>query len=121
MTRVSNRFKEQFLEVRPLESIVGFKAAEEAYNLLDEQDQIIIDLLCNGWTYVEIGSIFGAGQSWVSTKVGRMRFKLADSTLRLTLEVRREFRDDMERQRSTSSPNGRIAELDETMMDNIAQ
>lgn len=77
----------------PLQSILGFDAAEELYDLLDLREQIIIDLKIAGWSQHEIGETLGLSQGWVSILFRRSRYKLANSKLLHTLEIRQHFKD----------------------------
>lgn len=73
----------------PLESLVGLKNAEEVYEQLSFQEQLLIDLLAAGWSQVWIGRyVFGINQSSVSSRLRRIRFKLANTKLKLVLEAR---------------------------------
>jgi len=74
--------------ITPLESAVGFLVAEETYDLLTLREQLIVDLLCAGWTHAEIGTVFDVSQPSISSSVRRLRFKLADGKLRLILDAR---------------------------------
>jgi DNA-binding NarL/FixJ family response regulator len=74
--------------ITPLEAAVGFLVAEETYDLLTIREQLIVDLLCAGWTHAEIGSVFDVSQPSISSSVRRLRFKLADGKLRMILDAR---------------------------------
>jgi DNA-binding NarL/FixJ family response regulator len=84
---------DMFKTITPLEQAVGFLVAEETYDLLTLREQLIVDLLCAGWTHAEIGSVFDVSQPSISSSVRRLRFKLADGKLRLILEARMALRD----------------------------
>jgi predicted XRE-type DNA-binding protein len=77
----------------PLQLILGFDAAEELYDALDLREQLIIDLKIAGWSQHEIGEALGLSQGWVSILFRRSRFKLANSKLLHTLEIRQHFKD----------------------------
>lgn len=77
----------------PLQKVLGFEAAEETYDLLDLREQLIIDLKIAGWSQDEIGNALGLSQGWVSIIFRRIRFKLADSNLRKTLEIRAYYKE----------------------------
>lgn len=79
---------DMFKTITPLESAVGFLVAEETYDLLTIREQLIVDLLCAGWTHAEIGSVFDVSQPSISSSVRRLRFKLADGKLRMILDAR---------------------------------
>jgi len=74
--------------ITPLEAAVGFQVAEETYDLLTLREQLIVDLLCAGWTHAEIGTVFSVSQPSISSSVRRLRFKLADGKLKLVLDAR---------------------------------
>lgn len=77
----------------PLQKVLGFDAAEETYDLLDFREQLIVDLRIAGWSQQEIGDVLGLSQGWISIIFRRIRFKLADSNLRQTLEIRQHYRE----------------------------
>lgn len=77
----------------PLQTILGFDAAEELYDLLDLREQLIIDLKIAGWSQHEIGEALGLSQGWVSILFRRSRFTLANSKLLHTLEIRQHFKE----------------------------
>lgn len=79
---------DMFKTITPLEAAVGFNVAEETYDLLTLREQLIVDLLCAGWTHAEIGSVFDVSQPSISSSVRRLRFKLADGKLRMILDAR---------------------------------
>lgn len=79
---------DMYSEITPLEKAVGFSVAEETYDLLTFREQLIVDLLCAGYTHAEIGSVFDVSQPSISSSVRRLRFKLADGKLQMILEAR---------------------------------
>ena len=79
---------DMFAEITPLEKAVGFLVAEETYDLLTFREQLIVDLLCAGYTHAQIGQVFDVSQPSVSSSVRRLRFKLADGKLQMILEAR---------------------------------
>lgn len=83
---------EDFAKQTPLEVIFGFQVAEETYDLLNEREQIMIDLLCAGWNQTHIALLFDISQPSVSSAIRRIRFKLANTRMRLILETRRDIR-----------------------------
>lgn len=84
---------EMFAEITPLEKVVGFNVAEETYDLLSFREQLILDLLCAGFTHAEIGNIFDVSQPSISSSVRRLRFKMADSKLKMVLDARVLYRE----------------------------
>ena len=81
---------ERFGQQTPLEHIVGFKVAEEAYDLLSFREQLIIDLLIAGWNQNHIAALFEIKQPSVSSALRRIRYKLGNSRLKMILEARRD-------------------------------
>lgn len=81
-----------FATITPLEAAVGFDVAEDAYDLLNFREQLIVDLLCAGYTHAQIGRVFNVSQPSISSSVRRIRFKLAESKLRLVLDLRVHYR-----------------------------
>ena len=79
---------DMYSEITPLEKAVGFNVAEETYDLLTFREQLIVDLLCAGYTHAEIGSVFDVSQPSISSSARRLRFKLADGKLQMILEAR---------------------------------
>lgn len=77
----------------PLQRILGMTAAEQDYDKLDFREQLIIDLMICGYTQEEIGNVLNLSQGWVSIIFRRIRFKMADSQLRQTLEIRQHMRE----------------------------
>jgi DNA-binding NarL/FixJ family response regulator len=83
---------DMYAEITPLEKAVGFHVAEETYDLLTFREQLIVDLLCAGYTHAQIGNVFDVSQPSISSSVRRLRFKLADGKLQLILETRQAFK-----------------------------
>ena len=77
----------------PLQTILGFDVAEELYDRLSLREQLIIDLKIAGWSQHEIGECLGLSQGWVSILFRRSRYRLANSKLLHTLEIRQHFRE----------------------------
>lgn len=84
---------DMFKHITPLEAAVGFDVAEETYDLLTFREQLIVDLLCAGYTHAEIGNVFSVSQPSISSSVRRLRFKLADGKLQLILEARQALKE----------------------------
>lgn len=84
---------DMFAVITPLEKIVGFNVAEETYDQLTFREQLILDLLCAGYTHAEIGNVFNVSQPSISSSVRRLRFKLADGKLQMVLEARMAFKE----------------------------
>ena len=91
------RKDQMFATITPLEAAVGFSVAEEAYDRLNFREQLIVDLLCAGYTHAEIGTVFSVSQPSISSSVRRIRFKLAESKLKLVLDARLHFRTEATR------------------------
>lgn len=77
----------------PLGAIVGFDVAEETYDLLTFREQLVIDLLVCGFSQSDIAKVFSVSQPSVSSSVRRIRVKLADSKLKMVLDLRQDFRE----------------------------
>ena len=97
-TLMQNKYEEvdkndMFAEITPLEKAVGFNVAEETYDLLTFREQLIVDLLCAGYTHAQIGEVFDVSQPSISSSVRRLRFKLADGKLQLVLEARMAYKE----------------------------
>ena len=84
---------EMFAEITPLERVVGFNVAEETYDLLSFREQLILDMLCAGFTHAQIGDVFDVSQPSISSSVRRLRFKLADGKLQMVLEARQLYKE----------------------------
>lgn len=72
----------------PLEKILGIECAEETYDMLTFREQLILDLLIVGWTQAQIALYFEVKGPSIASSVRRMRFKLANSKLKLILDSR---------------------------------
>lgn len=77
----------------PLQRIVGFDVAEEIYDQLEFNEQIILDLKMEGWVETDIAEALGFGQPWVNILFHRARYKLANSKLRQILELRAYYKE----------------------------
>ena len=77
-----------FATQTPLEKILGIECAEETYGLLNLREQLILDLLIVGWTQSAIAVYFNVRAPSIASSVRRMRFKLANSKLKLILDSR---------------------------------
>lgn len=77
----------------PLERILGSDVAEEAYDRLTMTEQIIVDLVVEGWHQKDIADVLSISQPTVSVSIRRISYKLADSKLKKMLEVRQQYRD----------------------------
>ena len=83
----------EFAVHTPLEKILGVPVAEETYDLLSLREQIILDLLIVGWHQADIAALFNVRAPSIASSVRRMRFKLADSKLKMILDSRALRRD----------------------------
>jgi DNA-binding NarL/FixJ family response regulator len=84
--------------------IVGFKVAEETYDQLSLRDQIILDLIAAGWGQNDICLLFKVTQPAISACMRRIRYKLAESTMRTVIEVRNLHRAESRVQRVKMEP-----------------
>lgn len=81
------------LEATPLQKIVGFEVAEEIYDLLPLNAQLIIDLKIEGWTEQEIAIALNCAQSTVNDTFKKARHTLLRSKLHMILEMRQHYRE----------------------------
>lgn len=77
----------------PLQRILGFQEAEEYYEMLDLPDQIIIDLLAEGWQQQDIALFFNVNPSWVSVRLRQVRLVLANTKLQDKIQIRLDTKD----------------------------
>lgn len=90
---LSVRLDQPYYRVTPIERVVGFDVAEHAYDLLNFREQLILDLLAAEWSQTQIAGLFGVSQPSIASSVRRIRFKLADSKLRMILDLRQNYRE----------------------------
>lgn len=83
----------KFEHYTPLEQVIGFDAAYKTYELLNEREQVILDLLMAGWRHRDIGDLFGISAESITIALRRMRFKMAQSTLKTILDARIAYRE----------------------------
>ncbi len=76
------------LPVTPLQQVVGFPVSEEIYDRLEIRDQLILDLLMAGWNQTQIGRVLTISQSTVSIRQKGIRYALANTRLKMILEMR---------------------------------
>ena len=74
--------------VTPLQRVLGFNVSEKVYDRLEFNEQLIVDLLIQGYANHEIATVFGVASSRIKEIVHRIRFKLADSELTFHLEMK---------------------------------
>jgi hypothetical protein len=77
----------------PLQRIIGLYEAEEYYDLLDLPDQLIVDLLAEGWQKQEIAQVFNVNPSWISVRLRQVRLVLATTKLQSKIEIRQDTKD----------------------------
>ena len=77
----------------PLERIIGFQFSEDIYDHLDITDQVLLDLLIEGWQQNDIADLFCVHKSWITKRLQRIRPYLADTELRRILQLRSEMKD----------------------------
>lgn len=94
---VSSAERDSYPAVTPLQSVVGFNAAEEIYDELDFRDQLILDLMMCGWPQQAVAKLFGMSQGTLSVTFKGIRLKLANTTLMMKIQARQELKDSMER------------------------
>lgn len=77
----------------PLEQIVGFRFSEDIYDHLHLTDQLILDLMIEGWQQNDIADLFCVHKSWITKRLQRIRPYLANTELKRLLELRAEMKD----------------------------
>ena len=85
--------KELKLKATPLQRVLGFDVAEEIYDLLPFEAQLIIDCKIEGYTEKDIAEAMGLAQQRVSEKFLQARQVLLTSKLHLILESRQYYRE----------------------------
>lgn len=77
----------------PLQRILGISEAEEYYDMLDLPDQLIIDLMAEGWQQQDIAMVFNVNPSWVSVRLRQVRVVLANTKLKDKIQIRMDTKD----------------------------
>ncbi|HWZ65619.1 MAG TPA: hypothetical protein VNX65_02355 [Patescibacteria group bacterium] len=77
----------------PLERIVGDEVAEDAYDRLSLNEQVIVDLVITGWTQNAIADVLRMSQPGIARSIRRISIKLAESKLKRVLEARQYYRE----------------------------
>lgn len=85
--------KQLKLEATPLQKILGFEVAEEIYDLLPINAQLIIDLKIEGWTEQEIAVALSIAQSTVNDTFKKARHTLLKSRMHMILEMRQHYKE----------------------------
>lgn len=80
--------EEDYPTLTPMEQVLGIAGAEDVYGVLNLREQVVVDLLIAGWNQTEIGEVFQRSQWTINQEVRRIRFKLANTKLRLIAESR---------------------------------
>lgn len=106
MTPPTTKQQDTFGLPSNLAVVVGFDVAEEAYDRLTFREQIVIDLLIEGFSHKQIAHVFGVTQPTITGTVRRIRTKLASSKLKMVLDARQEFRFGIQ-----NNPQSEVGEL----------
>lgn len=77
----------------PLERLIGFQFSEDIYDQLDLTEQIILDLLIEGWQQNEIADLLCVHKSWINRKLHGIRAYLGDTELKRHLQLRMEMKN----------------------------
>ena len=77
----------------PIAKVFGFQTSEEAYDMLNLNEQIILDLTSEGYNQTEIAYTLNISQPTVSITYRRIAYKLADTKLRLALDIRNQAKE----------------------------
>lgn len=81
------------LNMTPLQRVVGFDVAEEVYDELPFNAQLVLDLLIEGYTQQDIADTLCIGQATVNDIIRRSRTSLAMQKAKLILETRIFYRE----------------------------
>jgi len=81
------------IPMSPLEKIVGFRFGEDIYDHLELTDQVILDLIIEGWQQNDIAELFCVHKSWITKRLQRIRPYLASTELDRILRLRAEMKD----------------------------
>lgn len=79
--------------VTPLQRVVGFHVSEKTYDLLELNEQVLIDLLIEGYKNIDIACVLGVDVNAITRMMQRIRLKLADSELRFHLEMKAYYKE----------------------------
>lgn len=85
--------RDKRIPMSPLERIMGFRFSEDLYDQLDITDQIILDMMIEGWQQKDIADLLCVHKSWITIRLHRMRAELANSELHRHLLLRAEMKD----------------------------
>lgn len=77
----------------PLERVIGFRFSEDIYDHLDITDQVMLDLMVEGWEQKDIAELYCVHKSWITKRLQRIRPYLADTELKRILLLRQEMKD----------------------------
>lgn len=88
-----NIVRDKFIPMTPLERLIGFQFAEDIYDHLDLPDQIMLDLILEGWQQNDIAELFNVNKSWITKRLQRIRPYIAGTELTRILQLRAEMKD----------------------------
>ena len=79
--------------VTPLQRVVGFHVSEQTYDLLDFTEQVVLDLMIEGWQNIDIAQLLGIRETKVKQIMIVIRAKLAGSMLYHHLEMKTYYKE----------------------------
>ena len=88
-----NIVRDKKIPMSPLERVVGFRFSEDIYNQLPLIDQLILDLMIEGWQQNDIADLFCVHKSWITVRLHRMRPFLAQTELLRHLQIRADIKN----------------------------
>lgn len=92
-TLTVNIVRGKFIPMTPMERLIGFRFSEDIYDHLQLTDQLIIDLMLEGWQQNDIAELFCVNKSWITKRLQRIRVYLASTELYRILELRAEMKN----------------------------
>lgn len=81
------------IPMTPLERLIGFRFSEDIYDHLDITDQVMLDLMLEGWQQNDIAELFCVNKSWITKRLQRIRPYLASTELKRILQLRQDMRE----------------------------
>jgi hypothetical protein len=85
--------RDKQIPMSPLERTVGFRFSEDIYDHLELVDQILLDLMIEGWEQQDIARLFCVHKSWISIRLRRIRAYLATTELYRIVALRNELKN----------------------------
>lgn len=85
--------RDKSIPMTPMQKLIGFRFSEDIYDHLQLIDQLIIDLMMEGWQQNDIADLFCVHKSWITIRLHRIRHYLANTELKRTLQLRSELKN----------------------------